>query len=282
MSDIELHETLYQVNNRLATITLNRPHRANAWTGVMHTEYRALLHKADIDPEVGVIIVTGADDYFCVGADIDGLEVFADTGEYDAGTGPDLVTPGSTEFAAFRHDYTYHLALSKPVISAINGPMAGVGFVLACYTDIRFAVSGIKFTAAHGPLNLPVECGLSWLLPRLIGGSRAAELLISSRKFYSEEAERIGLVHRLSSKENLMSDVRAYALELVARNSPESLRQSKRQVYIDLHRDLGVSTVEAGELLKTMMTQANYREGVNALIEKRSPNWRAELVRNVE
>jgi len=186
----KLQETLYDVTDRVATITLNRPKRANAWTGVMHTEYRALLQKADTDPEVGVIIVTGAADYFCVGADVEGLEVFAQTGEYNSGTGPDLVTPGSKEFSAFAHDYVYHLALSKPVISAINGPMAGVGFVLACFTDIRFAVEGIKFTAAHGPLNLPIECGLSWLLPRLIGGSRAAELLISSLVVEAESFRR--------------------------------------------------------------------------------------------
>ncbi len=269
----KLQETLYDVTDRVATITLNRPKRANAWTGVMHTEYRALLQKADTDPEVGVIIVTGAADYFCVGADVEGLEVFAQTGEYNSGTGPDLVTPGSKEFSAFAHDYVYHLALSKPVISAINGPMAGVGFVLACFTDIRFAVEGIKFTAAHGPLNLPIECGLSWLLPRLIGGSRAAELLISSRKFLSDEAERIGLVHRLSSKQSLLEDARNYALELIARNSPESLRQSKRQIYIDLHRDVGTSNKEAGELLQAMMKQANYQEGVSALKEKRQPKW---------
>lgn len=273
MSNLELHETVYDVSDRVATITLNRPHRSNAWTGVMHTEYRALLHKADTDPDVGVIIVTGAGEYFCVGADTEGLKSFAETGNYDSGTGPDLVTPGSNEFPAFMHDYVYHLALSKPVISAINGPMAGVGFVLACYTDIRFGVRGVKFTAAHGPLNLPVECGLSWLLPRLIGGSRAVELLISSRKFLSDEAERIGLLHQLSSRESLMSDARAYALDLIARNSPESLRQSKRQVYIDLHRDVGTSNQEAGELLKSMMKQPNYREGLEALIQKRRANW---------
>jgi len=273
MGILELSETRYDVSDGVATITLNRPHRANAWTGVMHTEYRTLLDRADRDSSVGAIIVTGAGDYFCVGADVGALEMFSETGEYNSGTGPDLITPGSEEFAAFMHDYAYHLALSKPVVAAINGPMAGVGFVLACYADVRFAVGGVKFTAAHGPLNLPVECGLSWLLPRLIGGSRAVELLISSRKFLSEEAEHIGLVHRLVSKERLLCEAKLYAVDLITRNSPESLRQSKRQVYIDFHRDVGTANQEAGELLKAMIKQPNYREGVSALIEKRKPNW---------
>ena len=276
MSALRLSETLYNVSDGVAIITLNRPHRANAWTGVMHTEYRALLDKADRDSNIGAIIITGAGDYFCVGADVEGLEVFSETGEYDSGTGPDLVTPGSDEFSAFRHDYTYHMALSKPVIAAVNGPMAGVGFVLACYADIRFAVDGVKFTTAHGPLNLPAECGLSWLLPRLIGGAKAIELLISSRKFLSEEAERIGLVHMLASRDQLIDDAMVYAKDLIARNSPESLRQSKRQVYLDFHRGVGESFQDAGELLKEMVKQADYREGVEALVEKRQPNWRKD------
>ncbi|EAW31899.1 enoyl-CoA hydratase [marine gamma proteobacterium HTCC2143] len=271
---MELKDTLYDVSDRVATITLNRPHRANAWTGRMHTEYRYLLQQADVDPDVGVIIVTGADNYFCVGADTNGLLGFSESGEYSSGTGPDLVMPGSNEFPAFLHEYVYHFALAKPVIAAISGPAAGVGFVLACYTDIRFAVPGVKLTTAHGPLNLPVECGLSWLLPRLIGGSRATELLISSRKFLTDEAHQLGLVHRLVEREHLMTEVRAYAIDLITRNSPESLRQSKRQTYIDWHRDVGTATREAGDLLQAMVKQPNYKVGINALTKKATPKWR--------
>ena len=182
--------------------------------------------------------------------------------------------PGSNEFPAFLHEYVYHFALAKPVIAAISGPAAGVGFVLACYTDIRFAVPGVKLTTAHGPLNLPVECGLSWLLPRLIGGSRATELLISSRKFLTDEAHQLGLVHRLVEREHLMTEVRAYAIDLITRNSPESLRQSKRQTYIDWHRDVGTATREAGDLLQAMVKQPNYKVGINALTKKATPKWR--------
>ncbi len=270
---MELKETIFDVTDRVATITFNRPHRANAWTGRMHTEYRALLQQADQDPGVGAIVVTGAGDFFCVGADTKGLESFTKSGEYSAGTGPDLVTPGSDEFAAFKNDYVYHFALSKPVISAMSGPAAGVGFVLACYTDVRFAVPGAKLTTAHGPLNLPAEYGLSWILPRLIGGARATELLLSSRKFLTDEAHELGLVHKLVDRENLLAEAQAYALDMITRNSPESLRQTKRQIYLDWHRDVGAAVQESDALLREMVKQPNYKEAVAAFTEKRKADW---------
>ncbi|MEP3225742.1 MAG: enoyl-CoA hydratase-related protein [Parasphingorhabdus sp.] len=270
---MKLKDTLYEVRDRVATITLNRPHRANSWNGRMHTEYRYLLQQADQDPDVGAIIVTGAGKFFCVGADTNILSEFTESGEYSSGTGPDLVMPGSDEIPTFLHEYVYHFALSKPVIAAMPGPAAGVGFVLACYTDIRFAVPGAKLTTAHGPLNLPAECGLSWLLPRLIGSARATELLLSSRKFLTDEAYQLGLVHRLVEPEALMDEAQAYARDLITRNSPESLRQTKRQIYLDWHRDVGTATREAGDLLQTMVGQPDYKEAISAYLEKRTARW---------
>lgn len=270
---MELQHTIYEVADRVATITLNRSHRANAWTGTMHTEYRALLKQADEDSNVGAIVVTGAGDYFCVGADTKGLSGFTKSGEYNAGTGPDLVTPGSDEFAAFMNDYVYHFALSKPVIAAMSGPAAGVGFVLACYCDVRFAVPGAKLTTAHGPLNLPAEYGLSWVLPRLIGGARATEILMSSRKFLTDEAHDIGLVHRLVNREALLVEAQSYAVDMIIRNSPESLRQTKRQIYLDYHRDVGASVQESDQLLRDMVKQPNYKEAIGAFMEKRKAEW---------
>lgn len=271
---MELKTTLYDVEDRVATITLNRPQRANAWTGRMHTEYRALLQQADEDTAVGAIVVAGASNFFCVGADSKALEGHKQAGAYDAGTGPDLVTPGSREFAAFMNDFAYHFALSKPVIAAVTGPAAGVGFVLACYADVRFAVPGAKLTTAHGPLNLPAEYGLSWLLPRLIGGARAAEILLSSRKFLTDEAHELGLVHRLVPREELVSEAQAYALDMITRNAPESLKQTKRQIYLDYHRDVGAAVQEANRLLNDMVKQPNYQEAIAAFMEKRKADWK--------
>lgn len=270
---MDLKTTLYAVEDKIATITLNRPHRGNAWTGRMHTEYRYLLDLADKDPAVRVIILTGSGERFCVGGDSQALDGHSKKGSYDAGTPADIITPGSDEFAPFAEDFAYQFALSKPVIAAINGAAAGVGLVMACYADIRFAVPGAKLTTAHGPLNLPAEYGLSWLLPRLIGGARALELILSSRKFLTDEAHQIGLIHRLVGPEDLLSETRAYAADLIARVSPEALRQSRRQTYLDFHRDIGASVREANALMDEMVKQSDYKEAIRAFLEKRPADW---------
>lgn len=270
---MDLKATTYEVNDQIATICLKRPHRGNAWTGRMHTEYRYLLDKAEKDRDVRAIIITGAGDRFCVGGDSKALDGHSKSGSYDAGTAPDLVTPGDPSFESFRADFAYHFALSKPVIAAINGAAAGVGLVLACYADIRFAVPGAKLTTAHGPLNLPAEYGLSWLLPRLIGGARATELLLSSRKFLTDEAHRIGLVHELVPAVDLISHTQAYAADMITRVSPDALLQSKRQTYLDYHRDIGSSVEEANHLLAEMVKHPNYKEAIAAFLEKRPAKW---------
>ncbi|MEO1659444.1 MAG: enoyl-CoA hydratase-related protein [Pseudomonadota bacterium] len=277
---MDLKATTYDVSEQIATICLSRPHRANAWTGRMHTEYRFLLDQAERDAQVRVIIVTGAETWFCVGGDSKALDGHREAGAYDAGTAPDLVTPGATDFAPFREDFSYHFALTKPVIAAMNGAAAGVGLVLACYADIRFAVPGAKLTTAHGPLNLPAEYGLSWLLPRLIGGARALELLISSRKFLTEEAHEIGLVHRLVAREDLLQAARDYASDIIARVSPASAYQSKRQTYLDFHRDVGSSVREANVLLAEMVKDPNYKEAIAAFLQKRPAIWTSPVIKD--
>lgn len=271
---MELKATTYAIADQIATICLNRPHRGNAWTGRMHTEYRYLLDQANREASVRAILVTGSGDRFCVGGDSKALDGHSKSGTYNAGTAPDLVMPGTTDFAPFREDFSYHFALTKPVIAAINGAAAGVGLVLACYADIRFAVPGAKLTTAHGPLNLPAEYGLSWLLPRLIGGSRALELLITSRKFLTDEAHAMGLVHRLIPPDNLIGETREYALDMIRRVSPEAAHQSKRQTYLDFHRDIGTSVKDANQLLSDMVQQPAYKEAIAAFIEKRPADWR--------
>jgi len=270
---MELKATTYTVEDRIATITLNRPHRLNAWTGRMHTEYRWCLEMAEENSEVRVIVVTGAGRGFCAGADSQALEGHVEKGGYDSGTSDEIATPGFGVRPEFDYNFAYHFGLTKPVIAAINGPAAGVGLVLACFADIRFAVSGAKLTTAHGRLALPAEFGLSWLLPRLIGLSRAQELLLSSRVFLTEEAESMGLIHRVLPPEELMPAVYAYAGTLARTISPSSMRVTKHQVYTDQHRDVGSAVNESEMLLNQLTTTHEYREGVKALLEKREPNF---------
>ncbi|TDJ33695.1 MAG: enoyl-CoA hydratase [Gammaproteobacteria bacterium] len=270
---MELKVTELEIKDRIATIWLNRPHRMNAWTGRMHMEYRWCLERAETDDEVRVIVVTGKGKGFCVGGDAAALQGHAERGSYDAGTTEDIARPGYGKADVFNASFAYHFGLSKPVIAAINGPAAGVGLALACFADIRFAASNVKLTTAHGKLNLPAEFGLSWLLPRMIGLTRANDLLLTSRVFFSEEAQEIGLVNKVFPPERLLDETYQYAKNLIRTVAPNSLTQTRWQIYQDLHRDVASSVVESEALLNEMMREPNYREGVSAFLEKRPPNW---------
>ncbi|MCZ6644281.1 MAG: enoyl-CoA hydratase-related protein [Gammaproteobacteria bacterium] len=270
---MELKVTELEIKDRIATIWLNRPHRMNAWTGRMHTEYRWCLEQAETDDEARVIVVTGRGKGFCVGGDATALAGHAERGGYDAGITEDIARPGYGKADVFNASFAYHFGLSKPVIAAINGPAAGVGLALACFADIRFAASNVKLTTAHGKLNLPAEFGLSWLLPRMIGLTRANDLLLTSRVFFSEEAREIGLVNEVYPAERLLDETYQYAKNLIRTVSPNSLTQTRWQIYQDLHRDVASAVDESEALLNEMMREPNYREGVSAFLEKRTPNW---------
>lgn len=264
---------LYEVADRIATITLSRPHRRNAWTGRMHAAYRQALEQAELDSAVRAIVVTGAENSFCVGADSAALDGHVDKGGYDSGLRSEPAMPGAGVDERFEADFAYHFALTKPVVAAINGAAAGVGLVLACYADIRFAVPGAKLTTAHGRLNLPAEYGLSWLLPRLIGAARATELLFTSRVFTTDEAHDIGLIHELHEPDALLPETHRWTKALLSDVSAGSLAASKRQLYTDLHGDIRSAVEDAQRRLDQMTTEPDYARGVRALLDREPPKF---------
>lgn len=270
---MELKATCYEVSEGIAVISLNRPHRLNAWTGRMHSEYLHSLCEADEDPKVGAVLVTGVGKAFCAGGDATALEGHAERGDYDAGTSEVLRTPRTEVDARFQVALACHWNLTKPVIAVINGAAAGVGLALACYADLRFAATGAKLTAAHGKLNLPAEYGLSWLLPRMIGVTRAMDVLLSSRVLLAREAKEMGLVNQVFPADRLMDETLAYAKQLIRQVSPNSLKQTRWQVYKDLHRDIAASNQEAEALLRQMVGEPDFREGVRAFLEKRGARF---------
>lgn len=260
----------------IATITLSRPHRHNAWTGRMHTEMRHLLQRAEGDSSIRVVIITADVEgrAFCPGADAQALEGHVERGGYDAGTSSDIATPGYGTAEEFDADFAYLWGMDTITIAAVNGAAAGVGLALACWCDLRVAVGGVTWTTAHGKPNLPAEYGLSWILPRIIGHGRAAELLLTSRRFTSNEAFDIGLVNQLVD-----DDTAGAALELartlVGPVSPHALRATKRQLTTDAtHDDPGRSVRDAQTRLEQMMTEPDYREATAAFVEKRPPTWK--------
>ena len=271
---LELKSTEFEVDEEgIATIWLSRPKRMNAWTGRMHTEYRYLLSRAEQDQGIRGIVVTGRGKGFCVGGDSDALTGHVKKGGYDSGTSDEIEWPGYGVSDDFDALFAYHYGLSKPIVAAINGPVAGVGLALACFVDIRFAAPGIKLTTAHGKLNLPAEYGLSWVLPRLVGLGRANDLLLTSRVFYSEEAVAMGLVNQLFDSVNIVQQARGYLHEMVRAVSPNSIKQTRWQIYKDLHRDAASSVEDSEKLLKEMMKEQDYQEGVQAFLDKRNPKW---------
>jgi enoyl-CoA hydratase/carnithine racemase len=271
MTSHPLQATRYGVAHGIATVTLHRPERLNAWTAAMNAEYRTHLQAASDDPAVRVIVVTGSGRGFCAGAESEDLAEHAVRGSYDSGAPDDLATPGQGVRPEFDAELAYHFGIPKPVLAAINGPVAGIGFALSCYCDLRFAARGAKFTTAHGRLGLPAAFGLAWLLPKLIGLPRALDLLLSSRTFDADEAYGLGLVTAVVDGTDLLDHVHGYARMLATTVSPASLAASKRQVYEAFHQSAAEAVRAAEALLDPMMAGPDYREGVTALREKRPP-----------
>lgn len=249
----------------VALITLNRPDRLNAWTARMGHEYRDALAEAEAAGDVRVVVVTGAGRGFCAGADTSAL-----TGIAGTGLRGDVSAAGAGGASGdFDHAFSFPLGLSKPLIAAVNGPAAGVGFVLACFADIRFAAAGAKFTTSFGRLGLPAEHGISWLLPRIVGVARAADLLFSSRVVLAEEAHAMGLVNAVVAPEELVGFTLDYASRIATEISPSSLRAMKGQLYADLLRPLHEAATDAEERMLGAFASADFAEGVAALAEKR-------------
>lgn len=274
---MELRAVTYEVADGVAVVTLNRPDRLNAWTSRMEQEYRWAVDQADDDPDVRVIVVTGAGRGFCAGADMEALarlEAGARYGEVLGREGGDEVpevSPGSGVRPDFDHAYSWMLGLRKPIIAAVNGPVAGVGFVLMCHTDIRFAAAGAKITTSFARLGLPAEHGVTWMLARLVGAGRAADLLFSARVILAEEAAEFGLVNRVVPPERLLDETLAYARTMAAECSPSSLLTMKRQLWGDLLGSLDTAAGNGEKLLLEMLGADDFKEGYRAHREKRPP-----------
>lgn len=246
----------------IALLTLNRPDRLNAWTGALAERYFTLLEQAAADPEVKVIVVTGAGRGFCAGADMDTLQGLGQS----AGAGPAAAAGNWPQ-------YFTALNVPKPVIAAVNGACAGIGMVQALMCDIRFAAAGAKFTTAFARRGLIAEYGMSWILPRLAGTSRALDLLFSARVVLAEEALEMGLVNRVLPPDELLDHTLAYAADIAVNCSPTSMSVMKQQVYRDISRDLVSAHDDAIELMKASLRRPDFREGVASYLQKRSPEF---------
>lgn len=272
---MDFREIAYDVSDYIATISLNRPDKLNAWTFRMEAEYKAAMADAERRDDVRVIAVTGAGRGFCAGADMSLLSSVmsgeVDTSEVSA-EGP---LPGCTDETPedFKKQYSFPPAIGKPIIAAINGHAVGIGLVHTLYCDFRIAGDQAKFGTAFAQRGLIAEYGIAWLLPRIVGIENAMDLLYTARIIDAQEALRMGLVSRVVPQEELMSAVRDFAGRLATGSSLRSLRVIKRQIWHGLFHRLGESVDLAGNEMMESFGSEDFREGVLAFMEKRAPRF---------
>src|SRR5262245_5275476 len=274
MADYE--EIRYEVDDPVATITLDRPQVLNAWTDRMGAEVRHAVAAAEHDPRVVGIVVTGAGRGFCAGADMNTLTAISD-GERGATVIPaelaaDPGDPGAGDDLR-GGEYTYLLSVPKPVVAAVNGAVAGmaVPFVLAC--DMRFMAEDAVLTTAFAQRGLIAEWGLSWILPRLVGTAVALDLLFSARKVTGREAAGLGLVNAALPADRVLAHAQDYVRGLAQTSSPASMAVMKRQVYQQVHAGLFPAEREARRLMVESFARPDFREGVRSFTEKRPPRF---------
>lgn len=251
----------YRADGPVAVITLNRPDRLNALLPGMGAAYAEGLRRAEADPDVRAIVVTGAGRGFCAGAD---LAVLAQ--------GPDALM-GYLQDERLEDLPTVALHIDKPVVTAINGPCAGIGFVLAVAADVRFASPTATLSTSFSRLGLVAEYGIAWLLPRLVGMPAATEILLSGRTLSADEAHRLGLVHAVA--EDPLAQALAWAHEVAVNCSPSSLRAIKSQLLQAATQGLDESVSASLRMMAASFRQPDLAEALMARAERRPAHFEA-------
>ncbi|MEO5598395.1 MAG: enoyl-CoA hydratase-related protein [Novosphingobium sp.] len=248
---------LYAVERGVARITLHRPERLNASNGELSRGLTEAFSAAAADPDVRVVLLSGAGRAFCSGADMQVLNELSDD--------PAMPNSGS---ASLRYDGLMHLA--KPVVAAVHGACAGMGLALACSADVRIAAEDAFFIAPFARLGLCAEGGLAWLLPRLIGTGNAADLLLSARRMEAPEALAKGLVSQVLPNESFAEAAFAYAA-IMAQNALASLAAIKAQLHDAEAQNFEQARAHSADLARATLAHPDFAEAMTARREKREP-----------
>ncbi|HEX2849770.1 MAG TPA: enoyl-CoA hydratase-related protein [Acidimicrobiales bacterium] len=234
----------YGVEDGIAGILLHRPDEGNIWDKDLGEAYAERLEQAAGDPDVRVIVVTGAGDSFCAGGDLTGA--------------PSVLLA---------------LRVPKPIIAAVNGDCHGVGLLQALVCDVRLAATNATFAADWVQRGLPAPGGASWLLPRVAGTGHALDLLLSGRRVRSGEAQRLGLVHAVHEPDDLMTRALTYASDVAHSCSPSAVAAVKAQVYRHLDLDLASAVEESDRLWDLLRGGLDAAEADDARREERRPRF---------
>jgi enoyl-CoA hydratase/carnithine racemase len=261
-------EVGYERRGRLGVITLRRPEALNALTMAMIGEIETLTRAAEADPQVFAICVTGEGRGFCAGLDMGVLA------QHAAGNAPARAEPPSGQ-PRRPMMFSFMLDISKPVIAAVNGVGAGGGFILAMMCDLRFWAEGATLITVFSRRGLIAEHGASWILPRMVGLSRALDLLWSSRRVDAAEAYRIGLADRVAPPEDLLAAVEAYVADMAATVSPRAVAVMKAQVLKQLAMGFDAAALETEAVMNQALAHSDAAEGAASFVERRGPRFAA-------
>ena len=256
---------LYDVNERVATLTLNRPERLNALGDTLREDLYDAVTKSAEDPDVGVLVITGAGKGFCSGGDVKSMSERSQSAE--SSDVLDRFLPIRDRVIVAMRD------CPKPIIAAVNGAAAGAGMNLALACDLRIASSAAKFTQAFVKRGLTPDWGGSYFLPRIVGVAKASELLFTGDVIDAAQALELGIVNAVVAPEALMDEARKLA-QRIAAGPPVAIALTKRAIHhnqdVDLRAALEFETFIQGLARET----DDYKEGVKAFMEKRAPKFR--------
>ena len=259
---MEFQEIRYEVDDRVLTITLNRPDRLNAFTPTMQVELIEAIDQADADDGVRAVVVTGAGRGFCAGADLQAGGSTFDWRERQSGDGVPRDGGGQVALRLYRS--------TKPVIAAINGPAVGVGITMTLPMDVRLAAEGAKIGFVFARRGIVPEACSSWFLPRIVGISRAMEWVATGRVFDAEEALAGGLVRSVHPGEELLDAAHALAHEIADNAAPVSVALARRMLWTMLGAEHPMEAHRADSRAMFARGQSDdAREGVTSFLEKR-------------
>lgn len=259
---------LIDVSDGIATLTFNRPHRLNALSSEMIVQAVAALERLAVDPEVGCVVVTGAERGFCAGGDVSAMN------ESNSSTAAAPSFEAKVDRQRASHKLSGLLySMPKVTIAAVNGAAAGAGFGIALACDLRVASDKAKFTTAFAKVGFGGDFGITWPLTRLLGEGKAKELMFLSDVLTADEALRLGLVNRVVPHDQLTVTVRELASR-IAKGPQVSYRYMKENVRLSASQDYQtLLDREAWTQLRCGETH-DHREGAKAFVEKRAPNFK--------
>jgi enoyl-CoA hydratase/carnithine racemase len=258
-------EVLYGVDDTVATITLNRPERMNTISGAMLNQLTLALREADEDPKIRAVILTGTGRAFCAGLDIRGQ-----TSDEKTDTNISDGVANATTIDLNHTPPTVLHEMDTPVICALNGSAAGYGMDLALGCDIRLMADTAKLAAAFTKRGILPESGGTWLLPRLIGWSKAAEIIFTGRTLSAEKCLDLGLISSIVPKDQIQEEARSLANEIAA-NAPLAVQASKRMMRMGLSEQFPDHVHHVFLQLMPLFKSEDCREGMMAFLEKREP-----------